>query len=122
MKKLISYHIGSDAAASGNDLAKELSRRYPLPLDGKGMPKISADRLSRILEGVYTKAQVIQAEQKLTFFRKTRLCHAFKWHLLDKGYSRDFVDMATEGLVVYLSKPYKPVQAGEHKRAKTKSS
>lgn len=84
------------------------------------MPKISADRLSRILEAVYTKAQAIQAERKLSYFRKTRLCHAFKWHLLDKGYSREFVDMATEGLVVYLSKPYKPANSSQDKKSKTK--
>ncbi|MEW5769192.1 MAG: hypothetical protein AB1831_02395 [Pseudomonadota bacterium] len=105
MKTLLTRFIGNDAAEMGNELAQELARRYPLPLDGKGLPKISADRLSRILEGVYTKAQSMRDERGLGFFRKTRLCHAFKWNLLEKGYGEEFVNMSTEGLVVYLSKP-----------------
>ena len=39
------------------------------------------------------------------------LANAFKWELIDKGYSKEFVDMATEGLVMELSRP---VRAGSN--------
>lgn len=101
--------LAKEETSFGDRLAAELSKRYPLELD-KAPGKISADRLSRILEGIYSRALELQNERKLGFYRKTRLCHAFKWHLLDKGYSDSFVNMATEGLVVYLSKPNKPIK------------
>ena len=121
MFKFLRRLFGGDAASSGNMLAQELARRYPLTLDGKGMPRISADRLSKILEKVYRNAQSIQADKKFSYFHKTRLCHAFKWHLLDSGYSREFVDLATEGLVVYLSKPYIPFNPAQDAQSQSKA-
>lgn len=113
--------LGREAAAYGDGLAREVARRYPLPPGGKGLPKISVDRLTRILEGSYTKAQTYQAEHRLGWFNKARLCHAFKWRLLELGYDRVFADMATEGLVVYLSKPVEAapgVEQAQKKRAR----
>lgn len=97
--------LGRDAVDLGASLAQELSRRYPLTLEGKaGMPKVSVDRLSRILEGIYTMGQALQREHRFGWFRKARLCHAFKWKLHELGYSKPFIDKATEGLVIYLCK------------------
>ncbi len=93
------------AVAFGRDLAQELSRQYPVALEGSGKAKVSANRVGRILEKLYLHAQQHRDEHKLGYFRKTRLCHAFKWHLTELGYSKAFIDLATEGLVVYLSKP-----------------
>ena len=101
-------------------MAQELINRYPLELD-KSPGKISAARISRILEGIYERARQIHAEQKLGLIGKTRMAHAFKWRLRDEGYSNAFVDLATEGLVVYLNKPAAPapeLERAECKRAR----
>lgn len=93
------------AIAFGQDLAEDLSRQYPVALEGSGKAKVSANRVGRILDKLYLKAQQHRDEHKLGYYRKTRLCHSFKWRLTELGYSKPFIDLATEGLVVYLSKP-----------------
>lgn len=104
MGNLLQRILGHEAADLGATLAESLSHRFPQSLVSKGVSKISADRLSRILEKIYGEAQAQQEAHQLGFFRRTRLCHAFKWKLLDSGYDKNFVDLATEGLIVYLSK------------------
>lgn len=97
--------FGRAAARAGEALAEEVARRYPLPEGGGGLPRISAERLARILENQYAQAQRIRDEHHLGWFGKARLAHAFRWRLTDLGYPKEFVEMATEGLVVYLHKP-----------------
>lgn len=97
--------FAKNAIAFGSHLADDLSRQYPVSLDGGAKSKVSAERIGRILEKLYLRAQDHRDEQKLGYYRKTRLCHAFKWRLMEMGYSDTFVDLATEGLVIYLSKP-----------------
>ena len=36
-------------------------------------------------------------------YKKARLANAFKWELKELGYSEKFVEVATEGLVVYTT-------------------
>ncbi len=105
LKQLFAF---KPVAEHGNYLADELNRQYPVALtNAPGKPKVSVDRVTRILERIYSRAQTYRDEQQLGYFKKTRLCHAFKWRLTEIGYSKEFVDMATEGLVVYLAKTTK---------------
>jgi hypothetical protein len=106
------------AIAFGKNLADDLGRLYPVSLDGGAKAKISADRIGRILEKLYLQAQLHRDENKLGYYRKTRLCHAFNWRLIELGYSTNFIEMATEGLVVYLHK--KPVYNDEKMIAQEK--
>jgi hypothetical protein len=91
------------AADFGDSLAQELAKRYPVELD-KSPGRISADRMSRILEGLYSRARQFHAENRLGLLGRTRLAHAFKWRLLELGYGKDFISLATEGLIVYFNK------------------
>lgn len=118
MKNLILGLFGQDVAKQGEVLAKNLSQRFPLSLDGEGLPKLSAERLERILERVYADAQALRDDQRLGYLRRVRLCHAFQWRLREMGYSKPFVDLATEGLVVYLNKPLKVAPAAAQAQAK----
>lgn len=93
------------AAAQGRHYADEVRRRLPPSLFDGGQAKISADRISRVMERVYQDAQHYRAWARLGWFGKARLAHAFRWGLADLGYPKEFVEMATEALVVYLSKP-----------------
>jgi hypothetical protein len=116
-------HLMARAAAEqGTALAESLARRYPVALDGQdGRQKVSVERISRILEGVYAEAQALQAQQRYGWFRRARLAHAFKWRLTELGYSKAFIDLATEGLIVYLHKPPEEQperRAAEEKRAR----
>lgn len=89
----------------GDELARRFAQRYPPALDRADAPQISANRLARILEGLYAEAQAFHTEHKLGWYRQARLAHAFKWRLIELGYSQPLIEAATEGLVVYLKKP-----------------
>lgn len=66
--------------------------------------KVSANRLSKILEDAFTKAQTFNQEKKLGMYKKARLGNTFQWGLRDMGYSQKFIDIATEGLIVYMTR------------------
>ena len=86
------------------ELAEELSKRYPPALDKSGGPTLSEKRLSRILEDVCNKAAAFKNEHKLGVYKKARLGNTFRWELEERGYSKLFIETATEGLVVYLAR------------------
>jgi hypothetical protein len=86
------------------ELALDLSKRYPPVLDTSGERSLSEKRLTRILEDVCNKALAFKNEHKLGVYKKARLGNTFRWELKDLGYSEKFIETATEGLVVYLTR------------------
>ena len=90
--------------AFAKELADELSKRYPPMLDKSGQPTLSEKRLTRILEDVCNKAAAFKNEHKLGVYKKARLGNTFRWELEERGYSKMFIETATEGLVVYLAR------------------
>lgn len=101
-----------DVDAFAKSLAAEISRRYPPALDQGKEKKISPNRVARVLEEAYDKAVAFKSEQHLGVYRKARLGNTFQWELKELGYSKQFVDMATEGLIVYITR-----RAGQPKEA-----
>ena len=85
-------------------LASDLSRRYPPAMDKGGARKLSQKRLTSILEETFSKAVAFKNENKLGVYKKARLGNTFRWELQELGYSEKFVETATEGLVVYISR------------------
>ena len=90
--------------AFAKELADELAKRYPPALDKSGGPTLSEKRLTRILEDVCNKAAAYKNEHKLGVYKKARLGNTFRWELEERGYSKPFIETATEGLVVYLAR------------------
>jgi hypothetical protein len=85
-------------------LATEITKRYPPALDNSADKRPSVNRLTRIVEDAAKKAQTFQAEHKLGWLGKAQLGNAFRWKLQELGYKKDFVDLATEAVIVYISK------------------
>lgn len=95
---------GKDVDGFAKELAQELAKRYPPALDQAGGQTLSEKRLTRILEDVCNKAVAYKNEHKLGVYKKARLGNTFRWELEERGYSKAFIETATEGLVVYLSR------------------
>ncbi len=86
------------------NLAQDIAKRYPPGMDAGGAErKISQKRLTSILEDAFTKAVEYRNQHRLGVYKKARLSNTFRWELKDLGYSDKFVDVAAEGLVVYIS-------------------
>lgn len=85
-------------------LAQDLAKRYPPELDKSKEKKISQNRIAKVLEDAYGKAIQFKQEHKLGLYKKARLGNTFKWELKELGYSEKFIEIATEGLIVYITR------------------
>lgn len=85
-------------------LADEIAKRYPPELDRNAASRPSINRLTRILEDTCEKARKYQQQRQLGILGKAKFGNEFKWTLTDLGYRKEFVDFATEAIVVYISK------------------
>jgi len=85
-------------------LAQDIGKRYPPAIANNPDQLVSQKRLSSILEDAFTRAHEFNREQRLGMFKKAKLGNTFKWELKEMGYDEKFVDMATEGLIVYLTR------------------
>jgi len=105
LKKLFA---AAPVEAFAKSLAAEVAKRYPPMLDQQPQKRPSVNRLTRIVEDACAKAVEFQAEHRLGWLGKAKLGNAFRWELTEMGYSKEFVDLATEAIVVQVSvKPAK---------------
>lgn len=81
-------------------LAKDLP---PASMDlAKG--NMSVNKVTRQLEKTFQVAAAYQKDHRPGFLRRAILANGFRWGLKNAGYADDFVDLATEGLVVEMSR------------------
>jgi hypothetical protein len=95
---------GKQVDEFAKSLAGDLAKRYPPALDRGGERKLSQKRLTAILEEIFSKAIEFKKQHKLGVYKKARLGNTFRWELQEMGYSEKFVETATEGLVVYITR------------------
>lgn len=77
-------------------------------MDKAELKRISASRLEKILEDAYSRAIEFNRNQKMGWFTKARFGNAFRWELAELGYTPKFIEVATEGLIVYLTRKSSP--------------
>jgi hypothetical protein len=93
-----------DVDVFAKNLAQDVARQYPPALDKEGGKMLSEKRMARILEDVCNKALAFKEQHKLGVYKKARLGNTFRWELESLGYSKQMIETATEGLVVYLTR------------------
>lgn len=116
--KLLDWLTGKFVDEFAKGLAQRVAKRYPPTLESGGDRKISAKGISNILESVYQTAVEFKRDKELGFVRTAKLGNTFRWELKELGYSEKFIEVATEGLIVYLTrKPVadKPTESREKK-------
>jgi hypothetical protein len=89
-------------------LTDKLAKRYPPAIDMNPDKKVSQARLTRVLEETLQQAADFQREHNLGMFGKAKLGNEFKWRLKELGYSEKFIEVATEGLMVYITRGSSP--------------
>lgn len=114
---LFSLFFHREVDAFAKDLAETLAKRYPPALDVSSEKRVSENRLTKVLEDVLNRAVEFQQKHQLDLFGKARLGNEFRWQLRGLGYSKAFIDIATEGLMVYITRGSEPAaSAREEKR------
>lgn len=101
---LMDWLSGKSMKAYAQQLADGIAKRYPPEMDDNPAFVVSAARLSRNLEEIFEKGREYSQAQKLGWLGKARLANHFRWRLTDMGYRKEFVEVAVEGLVVYLTR------------------
>lgn len=95
---------GKDLEDFAKSLAQEIVKRFPPALANDPQRMVSPKRLTAIIEEVGEKAQRFQSENKLGMFKKAALGNTFQWELKEMGYNEKFVEVATEALIVYITR------------------
>jgi hypothetical protein len=101
---LFSSIPGKQVDEFAKSLAQELAKRYPPEIDKGGSRKLSQKRLTSILEETFNKAMEFKSQHRLGIYKRARLGNTFRWELKDLGYTDKFIEVATEGLIVYISR------------------
>lgn len=89
------------------DLVQQIVRDLPPSAMSQQRKVLSVNKITKLLERGYQLATVYQNEHRIGFVKRAVLVNDFKWGMKGKGYPDDFIDVATEGLVVALSKATK---------------
>jgi hypothetical protein len=80
-------------------IAEKVERQFP----PKSEPQLSKKGVQRRLEGVLNPIiddlVSFQKQHQLGWIGKARVGNAFRWALTEKGYSKEFVEALTEGVV-----------------------
>ncbi len=88
-------------------LAQDVAKRYPPAIANNPVQMVSQQRLSDILEEVFTRATEFGRQNKLGRYKRIRLGKDFRWELKELGYDEKFIEVATEGLIVCVTRdPY----------------
>ena len=84
-------------------LAEKVERQFP----PKSEPQLGKKGVQRRLEGVLNPILddlvSFQKQHQLGWIGKARVGNAFRWALTEKGYSKEFVEALTEGVVRTIS-------------------
>ena len=104
------FKIFSSASerAFAAEVAGRLEKDVPPGQMLTNMKGMSVNKITRMLERTYQASAAYQRENRLGVIKRAVLANSFKWELKNRGYPDEFVDVATEGLVMELTKATKP--------------
>ena len=87
-------------------IAEKIIRQFPPTSEPQLAKKGAQRRLEGVLSPIMDDLATFQKETQLGWIGKARLGNAFRWKLTEKGYSNQFVEALTEGVIerITLSK------------------
>lgn len=115
MLKFFDRSKGSSITTFAEGLAAQIQKRYPPELDNTPSKRPSVNRLTRIIEDACVKASEFRVQERLGWLGKARLGNHFRWKLNEAGYRKEFVDFATEAVVIHISRRQASLQSKEGK-------
>jgi ATP-dependent protease HslVU (ClpYQ) ATPase subunit len=96
--------LGRDVDEFAKELAEMIAKRYPPALEKSPERRVSPNRITKVLEDALDKAGEFASTQRLGMFKKAKLANSFRWELKERGYSDKFIEIATEGVIVYVTR------------------
>lgn len=80
-------------------MAQKIARQFPPTSEPQLAKKGAQRRLEAVLELIMKDLDAFQREARLGWIGKARLGNAFRWKLTDRGYSKQFSEALTEGII-----------------------
>ena len=84
-------------------MVDKIARQFPPTSEPQLAKKGAQRRLESIVEHIMIDLDGFQKEMPLGWIGKARLGNAFRWQLTDRGYSKQFVEALTEGIVKHIA-------------------
>jgi hypothetical protein len=85
------------------ELAEKIVRQFPPTSEPLLAKKGAQRRLESVIEHVMGDLDAFQKDVQLGWIGKARLGNAFRWKLIDRGYSKQFVEALTAGIIRYIA-------------------
>lgn len=96
--------ISSAPRQFAEELAGKVVRQFPPSSEPQLAKKGAQRRLEGVLAPIMKDLEAFQKEHRLGWIGKARLGNAFRWVLTEKGYSKEFVEALTEGIILNMAK------------------
>jgi hypothetical protein len=87
----------------GEGFADKIAKQFPPAIENKLIKRGAQRRLEAILETLISDVVLYKKENRIGWFAKAKIGNAFRWRLVEHGYSEQFVEALTQGLVHNLA-------------------
>lgn len=84
-------------------IVEKIARQFPPASEPQLAKKGAKRRLEGVLEHIISDLDTFQKQAHLGWVGKARLGNAFRWKLTDLGYSEQFVEALTEGIIKHIA-------------------
>lgn len=98
---LFSWFDAKEAIAIGIKLADDLSKELA-KVNNKHSNKEVANR-AKVIQKVFSQFDQPKQKAKLNFYKKSKLLNEFRWRLAELGHDKEFVEIVTKELVLYIN-------------------
>jgi len=98
---VIEWLNAKEAVEFGESLAEFFTRRIPL-VEDENKKVISKANRRAVLNEMVRKIDKFKSEHAMNFYKKAKLGNAFKWKLLEAGFSSEIVDSLTKQVLIKM--------------------
>lgn len=98
---LIDWFDSKEAAHMGIKLANDLSQELA-KINNKQPRKETANR-AKAIQKVFSQLDLFKQKTRLNFYKKSKLINEFRWRLTEVGHDKEFVQIVTKELVLYIN-------------------
>lgn len=84
-------------------MVDKICRQFPPASEPQLAKKGAQRRLEGVLEHIMKDVDAFQNEMQLGWIGKARLGNAFRWKLVDRGFSHSFAEALTEGIIKHIA-------------------
>ena len=98
---LFKWFDAKEAALIGVKMADDLSQALA-KTNNKHAKKEMVGR-AKIIKTTFSQMDNYKRNAKLNFYKKSKLINEFRWRLSENGHDKEFVEVVTKELVLYIN-------------------